>query len=211
MCWSCGHSHGPPSYSSPPNPIHPRVSLFLVRSFFPPVLPGIKPSIHAPEETHSGGERKEGGENGWKKREVPSRWDSLWLAGIRPGGQNCACAKRHRTQHVLLQLAPPLLEMWRHLRLTKQLLGKVDGKVCELVTSQNVQSWFKFWLCSSYNHWSRKRLIFEPCFWAPRSLLHVGHDEAFDLRRTHLSDDCKADSKHSGRSGVKSSLIHSQQ
>lgn len=51
----------PPSLTLPPP------SLFLVLSFFPPVLPGIKTSIHAPEETHSRGEkrgRKKGEERG---------------------------------------------------------------------------------------------------------------------------------------------------
>lgn len=41
-----------------PPSLPPPSSLFLLLSFFPPVLPGIKTSIHAPEETHSRGEKK---------------------------------------------------------------------------------------------------------------------------------------------------------
>lgn len=50
----------PPSLLPPLPPTTP----FLVLSFFPPVLQGIKTSIHAPEETHSrgGGKRERGGE-----------------------------------------------------------------------------------------------------------------------------------------------------
>lgn len=57
-------------------------SLFLVLSFFPPVLPGIKTSIHVPEETHSGGGKK--GTSRGRKDEGVSRWESLRITVIRP-------------------------------------------------------------------------------------------------------------------------------
>lgn len=66
----------------PPPSLPTPLSLFLVLSFFPPVLPGIKTSIHAPEATHSRGEKR-GRRNG-RKKEGLSRWDSLWITGIRP-------------------------------------------------------------------------------------------------------------------------------
>lgn len=60
-------------------PLPPPSSLLLVLSFFPPVLPGIKTSIHAPEETHSRGEKR--GKGRGRKEEGVSRWDST---GIKP-------------------------------------------------------------------------------------------------------------------------------
>lgn len=52
----------PPSLPATPPP--PPTTPFLVLSFFPPVLQGIKTSIHAPEETHSrGGGGRERGED----------------------------------------------------------------------------------------------------------------------------------------------------
>lgn len=59
-------------------------------SFFPPVLPGIKTSIHAPEDTHSRGERKrdvEGGGQGGGGGVKVGRF--LRITAIRPKAQNC--------------------------------------------------------------------------------------------------------------------------
>lgn len=74
----------PPSLpaANPPAPTHPCFS------FFPPVLPGIKTSIHAPEDTHSRGERKrdeEGGEGGGGCQ----GGTVLRITAIRPKAQNC--------------------------------------------------------------------------------------------------------------------------
>lgn len=66
-----------PSLRAPPLP---SPSLFLVLSFFPPVLLGIKTSIHATEETHSRGEkrgrrRREERGGGVKVGQFVDRWD----------------------------------------------------------------------------------------------------------------------------------------
>lgn len=45
----------PPSLLPPPQK---KKKIPVSLSFFPPVLPGIKTSIHVPEETHSRGEKK---------------------------------------------------------------------------------------------------------------------------------------------------------
>lgn len=69
-----------PHPSNKPHPPPPS-SLFLVRSFFPPVLLGIKTSIHAPEETHSGGEkrgRREGGGGGKRRGCQGERFEDGW-------------------------------------------------------------------------------------------------------------------------------------
>lgn len=61
ILWWLSQTSSLPSSSLPATPL----TLFLVLSFFPPVLQGIKTSIHAPEETHS---RGEGGEKMRKRR-----------------------------------------------------------------------------------------------------------------------------------------------
>lgn len=65
--------------------------LLLVLSFFPPVLQGIKTSIHVPEETHSRREKREA--KGEEKREdvkvgqFVDHWDQARLPKIV-----CVCA-----------------------------------------------------------------------------------------------------------------------
>lgn len=80
-------------------PSSPPSSMFPVLSFFPPVLPGIKTSIHAPEETHSRGEKR--GEEKGAKDEGVSRWDSFvdhWDQAHCLKSCDCLCLCLHIIQ-----------------------------------------------------------------------------------------------------------------
>lgn len=113
------------------------LSLFLVPSFFPPVLLGIKTSIHVPEETHSRGEKRRRRKG--RKEEGLSRWDSLRITRIRPAAENCVYVCFHSACAASASVL--LSQIWWHLCQTKHLLGKLGGKVWKLGSIQNFHSW----------------------------------------------------------------------
>lgn len=207
ILWRLSQTSSLPSSSSPLPATPP--TLFLVLSFFPPVLQGIKTSIHAPEETHS---RGEGGKKMRKRRGHQGRtvWGSQG-SGPQPqicgGGFLCvffffSCNGFNQRFTISDLVATMALNAHS---------GKVWWECLETGPHSRLQHWDKHcsWICVELENSIIPHQISFP--WYVPSLLGLIGRWAYRTFVLQTTVKLQPDLMHSSGSQVKGSLLHLQQ